>query len=167
MWLLGGLLLASLSLVTGCAAGRIVGDRYLDSENGFQVRLPPATWHPRPLDGASLSFALPESRAGMALLVDCRAPEPGELPSVARHLFFGLQDRQVQARETIQLHDLKAVRTTLHARLDDTPVEVEGVTFRRADCLYDFVYVAPPAAFPQGHADFEAFVQSWSPLSGR
>jgi hypothetical protein len=103
----------------------------------------------------------------MALLVDCRTPEPGELPAVARHLFFGLQDRQIQERETIQLHDTQAVRTTLHARLDDTPVEVEGVTFRRNGCLYDFVYVAPPAGFAQGRGDFEAFVQSWSPLSER
>jgi len=41
------------------------------------------------------------------------------------------------------------------------------VTFRRARCLYDFIYVAPPAAFPQGHPDFDAFVQSWAPLSER
>jgi hypothetical protein len=150
-WLLGGILLGIASLAAGCATGRIAGETYRDPEAGFQVRLPPAAWQPRTLDAAALSFVSPELRAGMALRVDCRTAEPGELPWVARHLFFGLQNTQVQGRD----------------RLDDQPVEVEGVTFRRAGCLYDFIYVAPPAAFPQGRADFEAFVQSWTPLAGR
>jgi hypothetical protein len=158
---------ASVSLATACATARIVGDTYRDPEAGFQVRLPPAPWQPQLLDGAALAFSSPKSRAGMALLVDCRTPEPGELVWVAHHLFFGLQDRHNQKRETIRLHDAPAVRTSLRARLDDGPVEVEGVTFRRGACLYDFIYVAPPAEFPQGRADFEAFVQSWTPLSER
>lgn len=165
--LVGGLLLGIVSLATGCATGRIVGETYRDSEGGFQVRLPPAAWHIRALDGAALSFASPELRAGLALRVDCSTPEPGELPWVARHLFFGLQDTQNQGRETVRLHDVMAVQTRLRARLDDQPVEVEGVTFRRAGCLYDFIYVAPPAAFPRGRADFESFVQSWTPLAER
>jgi len=166
-WLLAGILLGIVSLVAGCATRRIVGETYRDPENGFQVRLPPAVWQLRSLDGAALSFASPELRAGMALRVDCRTPEPGEFPWVARHLFFGLQDKHIQGRETLRLHDAIAELTRLRARLDDQPVEVEGVTVRRVGCLYDFIYVAPPAAFPQGRADFEAFVQSWTPLAER
>ncbi len=166
-WLLGGILLSIVSLAAGCATGRIVGETYRDPENGFQVRLPPAAWQLRSLDGAALSFTSPELRAGMALRVDCRTAEPGELPWVARHLFFGLQDMHIQEGETERLHDALAVRTRLRARLDDQPVEAEGVTVRRAGCLYDFIYVAPPAGFPQGRPDFEAFVQSWTPLAER
>jgi hypothetical protein len=166
-WLLGGILLAIASLGTGCATGRIVGDTYRDAGRGFQVQLPPAPWQPRPLDGAVLSFVSPELRAGMALQADCLGGEPGELPWVARHLFFGLQDADIQGQETIQVLDAAAVRTRVRAHLDDQPVEVEGVTFRRTGCLYDFTYVAPPPVFPQGRADFEAFVQSWRPLGER
>lgn len=166
-WLLGGLLVGLLSLSAACAAGRIVGETYRDPERGFQVRLPPAAWLPRALDGATLSFESPELRAAMGLLVECRTPETGDVPWVARHLFFGLEGKRIEARETVRLHDALGVRTRLRARLDDAPVEVEGVTFRRAPCLYDFLYVAPPAAFPQGRPDFEAFVESWAPLSER
>ncbi len=42
--------------------------------------------------------------------------------------------------------------------------EVEGVTARRGDCLYDFMYVAPPATFAEGQTDLQAFLESWSPL---
>lgn len=166
-WLWGGLLLGIVSLAPGCAAGRIVGDTFRDPENGFQVRLPPGPWRLQSLDGATLSFVSPALRAGMALRVDCSSPEPGELPWVARHLFFGLQETHIQGSETVRLGDAMAVRTRLRARLDGTPVEVEGVTFRRSGCLYDFIYVAPPATFPQGRPDFETFVQSWMPLSER
>ena len=166
-WLFRGILLGMVPLAAGCATGRIVGDMYRDSASGFQVRLPPTAWQLRSLDGAAVTFVSPDLRAGMALRADCRTPEPGELPWVARHLFFGLQRMEIQGRETVRLHDAMAVQTRVRARLDDQPVEVEGVTFRRAGCLYDFIYVAPHAAFPQGRADFEAFVQSWTPFAGR
>jgi hypothetical protein len=167
MWLLGGLLVGMLSLSAGCVAGWIAGTTYRDPEDRFQVRLPPATWSPRPLDGAVLSFGSPELQAAIALRVDCQTPEPGELPWVARHLFFGLEEKRAQGRETVRLHEVVGIRTRVRARLEHVPVEVEGVTLRRAECLYDFIYVAPPAVFPQGRPDFEAFVESWTPLSRR
>ncbi len=156
-----------LCLGIGCAAGRVVNGTYQDSERGYQVRLPVAPWLPRPMDGATLSFESPELRAAMALLVDCRAPEVGELPWVARHLFFGLREKQIQAQEFFRRHDADGVRTRLQARLDGATVEVEGITYRRAGCLYDFIYVAPPTNFPLGRPDFEAFVESWAPLAAR
>ncbi len=119
------------------------------------------------MDGATLSFASPELRAAMALLVDCRAPEPGELPWVGRHLFFGLQEKRIQEQEFLRRYDADGVRTRIQARLDGAPVEVEGVTYRRAGCLYDFIYVAPPTNFSLGRPDFEAFVESWTPLPSR
>lgn len=164
-WLLGGILLGLVQSTAGCATGRVIEGMYRDPAHAFQVRLPPATWVPAPLDGAALSFRAPELRAAMALAVECRTPEAGALPWVARHLFFGLELKRVQTRESVRLHDVPAVRTRLQATLDDSPVEVEGVTFRRAECLYDFVYVAPPALFASGRLDFAAFVESWTPLS--
>lgn len=166
-WLPVAFLLGVLCLVSACAAGRIAGEVYQDTQRGFQVRLPRGAWLPTALDGAALSFAWPELQAAMALRVDCRTAEAGELPWVARHLFFGLEESRVHERETLRLHDASAVRTRVRARLDGAPVEVEGVTIRRAGCLYDFMFVAPPSAFPRGRPDFAAFVQSWAPLSER
>jgi hypothetical protein len=100
----------------------------------------------------------------MALLAECKEPEAGELRGVGRHLYFGLQDKQVQAQEPVQLQGVPGLRTRLSATLDGRPVEVEGITLRHAGCLLDFLYVAPPAAFPGGRGDFETFVDSWTPL---
>jgi hypothetical protein len=73
LWLLRGLLPGTLLLLTGCATGRIAGETYRDFEHGYEVRLPPATWIPRQMETAMLSFGSPGLGAGMALLTDCRA----------------------------------------------------------------------------------------------
>ena len=159
-----GLLLGTVCLLAGCATGRIVDGTYRDRAHGYEVRLPPAPWVLAPLDGAVLSFKAPPLGAAMALDVECQNPEQGELPWVARHLFFGLRDTRAQEREVIQMSGAEAIRSRLQATLDGQPVEVEGVTVRRGGCLYDFMYAAPPAEFSRGRPDFETFVNSWTPL---
>jgi hypothetical protein len=139
---------------------------YLDSENRYQIRLPAAPWTPISLDGATLAFRQPALQAAIALNAECPSSEAGELPWVARHLFFGLREKRIQGREPVSLHGAEGVRTWLVAELDGAPVVVEGVTARRGGCLYDFMYVAPPATFARGRFDFQTFVESWTPLPG-
>jgi hypothetical protein len=159
------MLLAFLT-TSACAAGSVHEGTFRDPHDRFTVRLPLAPWETASLDGAVLAFRSPEIDAGIGLRADCNSPEPGPLPSVARHLFFGLSDKRIDARESVTLSGAAGVRTRLHARLDGRPVEVEGVTVRRGACLYDFLYVAPPERFAEGRPDFDAFVQSWSPMPG-
>ncbi|RPI08163.1 MAG: hypothetical protein EHM71_09045 [Zetaproteobacteria bacterium] len=154
--------MAALLAVSACAAGTIRDGVYHDPQRRFTVRVPAERWQPLKLDGAALSFRAPDLDAGMGLRVDCDRPESGPTPSVARHLFFGLQDKRVERRERIAVSGADGVRTRLHARLDDRPVAVDGVTLRRGECLYDFVYVAPPQRFEEGWPDFDAFFRSWT-----
>lgn len=155
--------MAALLTVSACATATIRDGTYHDPQGRFAVRVPPAPWQPVSLDGAALSFRAPDLDAGIGLRVDCGSPEPGPLPSVARHLFFGLPDKRVETREGIVLADAAGVRTRLRARLEDRPVEVDGVTVRRGACLYDFFYVAAPQRFEAGRPAFDAFIESWTP----
>jgi len=141
------------------------GGLYRDSARGFEVRLPSAPWTVYSLPGATLSLRNLDRGAAVALLAECKVPERGDLRWVGRHLYFGLQDKQVQAQEELQLHGLPGLRTRLSATLDGRPVEVEGITLRHAGCLFDFAYVAPPAGFGGGLGDFRSFVESWTPLA--
>jgi hypothetical protein len=163
---LAGLVLVVGAFGAGCATTPVAGTLYRDTAQGFEVRLPDAPWSVHPLPGAKLSLRNLDRGAAMALLTECKAPEVGELRGVARHLYFGLQDKQVQAQEPVDLQGVPGLQTRLSATLDGRPVEVEGITLRHAGCLLDFVYVAPPAAFPGGRGEFRAFVGSWRPLTG-
>ena len=156
-------MLLALLATAACAAGSIREGTYRDGRDRFAVRLPPVRWQLTSLDGATLGFRAPDLDAGMGLRVDCGNPEPGPLPWVARHLFFGLANTRIDANERLTWGDGSLVRTRLRARLDDRPVGVDAVTMRRESCLYDFMYVAPPDRFEEGRLDFDAFVRSWSP----
>ena len=157
-------LIATSLLCAGCAAGRIVDGVYRDAARRFQVDIPSAPWRSTFIEGATLAFRLSELPVAMALRVDCDAPEPGETLWVARHLFFGLQDRRALRQEPILVDGTAGLRSHVTARLDGRPVEAEGITVRRAGCLVDFMYVAAPERFAAGQPDFEAFVQSLAPV---
>jgi hypothetical protein len=149
--------------LAGCAGSRLVGGVFQAAENRYAIRPPGNPWVPLSQEADRLAFQTPEGRATIALLQDCESPERGELGWVARHLFFGLRERETQARETIEVAGIRGVRTQLAARLEDAPVEVEAVTLRHGGCLYDFVYVADPDVFAAARPAFEAFVGSWMP----
>jgi hypothetical protein len=136
---------------------------YRDSSDRFTIQRPPARWQPLAIEGAALAFRSPELAAAIGLRVDCGSPEPGPLPAVARHLFFGLSHAEIETREPVALSGASGMRTRLRARLDDRPVEVDSVTVRFQGCLFDFMYVAPPDRFGRGRTDFDVFVQSWTP----
>jgi hypothetical protein len=157
VWSLG------LLLLSACAAGPIGEGMYRDPRDRFTIQRPPTRWQPLPVEGAAFAFRSPELAAVIGLRVDCSNPEPGPLPAVARHLFFGLSQAEIETREPVVLSGASGMRTRLRARLDDRPVEVDGITVRLQGCLYDFMYVAPPDRFERGRADFDAFVASWTP----
>jgi hypothetical protein len=163
VWGRTALLLLALLATAACAAGSIRDGIYRDGRDRFTVRLPPARWQLVSLDGATLAFRAADLDAGIGLRTDCDSPEPGPLPWVARHLFFGLANTRIDANERLTRAGATLVRTRLHGRLDGRPVDVDAVTMRSASCLYDFMYVAPPERFEEGRTDFDAFVQSWSP----
>jgi len=159
--LLAGVLVG-LSLLTGCG-GRLVDGVYRAAHDRYRVTAPPAPWVATSLDTDELVFRHPVLQATIAVLSRCTNPEPGELPWVARHLFFGLREQQVKRQETESLDGVPAVRTRLRARLDGAPVAVEALTLRQGGCLYDFLYVAPPAVEAVGRPEFDTFVRSWIP----
>jgi hypothetical protein len=156
-------LLILLFAVAACAGRMTDEGTYRDPRGRFTVRPPSAPWQPLDLDGATLAFRLPTLAAGMGLRVDCESSDPGGIPSVARHLFFGLRDKRLQSRESVALTNADGIRTRLIARLEGMPVEVDALTLRHQACLYDFLYVAPPVNFAEGQKDFDAFVRSWTP----
>jgi len=155
-----------LAALVACAGGRVTDGVYRDAKDRYTLRLPGGEWRPQPLEGAVVAFRAPSLRAGLGLIVECERPEQGELRHVARHLFWGLTNRQLRESGPANLRGAVGRRARLTGRLDGEPVEAEGVTVRHDGCLYDFAYVAPPETFERGRADFEAFLAGFTPLAG-
>src|SRR3990170_4421158 len=107
---------ASLTLVA-CAPGRIAEGLFTNPEAGYRVPLPPPGWSLAPLPEADLVLRWPDGPAAMAIATACGGPAEGPLPSLERHLFFGLRDREVTARAERFVDGVPGLQTTLTATL--------------------------------------------------
>ncbi len=147
--------------LAGCAAPGADG-RFHDPSAGFSVSLPGSPWQPTSMQGALFSVRQPAWGAGIALASECRAPEPGPLPAVSRHLFFGLKRPEIASRVPVEIAGVPGIRTRLSAQLDERPVEIDAVTLRLEGCLYDLMLVAPPDRFAAAQPDFDRVLASWA-----
>jgi hypothetical protein len=156
-----GVLLAAL-LLAGCSAGRIDNGVFY-SPKGYQVSLPRQGWAVRHGGAAELELQRRDPAGGMLADATCEDNTAGRpLPVLARHLTFGLKDRVLEDGGTLTLAGRPAQRAVVRGSLDGTPVGVEAVVVKGDRCVYDFLYVAPAAAFEAGRGDFRAFVESFN-----
>jgi hypothetical protein len=155
--------LSAALLVSGCAVQRIENGVY-HSPKGYRVAIPGGGWAPAEESPADLELRHRSSPAGMAVHAVCEGGAPRRPAGVlARQLMIGLRDRAVIERGTTEIAGRPASRTVVDARLEDATgmVRVETLMMKDARCLYDFMYVAPPATFGATRADFARFVDSF------
>ena len=154
-------LLATL-LLSGCSASRIENGVFY-SPKGYQVSLPRQGWAVKPGGAAEIELQRQDPAGGMLADATCddkTAARP--LGVLTRHLTFGLKDRVLEDGGTLTLAGHPAQRAVVRGSMDGAQVGVEAVVIKGERCVYDFLYVAPAAAFETGRGDFRAFVESFS-----
>jgi len=154
------LLVAVLS--AGCSASRIENGVFY-SPKGYRLSLPGNGWAVLPGGAAELELRRKNPDGGMLADATCDGAAAGRpLAVLTRHLTFGLVHRETV--ETVQsvVRGRQAERTVLRGSVDGADVAVEAVVLKGRRCVYDFVYVAPAAAFESGRGDFQAFVESFT-----
>ncbi|HEY4014737.1 MAG TPA: hypothetical protein VGM06_15445 [Polyangiaceae bacterium] len=149
----------ALALVAACAHGESFDDGVLH-KGDLSVRVGPlpASWRRIHVDGADLAFR-DDAREGSALFdVRCaQRDDDAPLSVLTDHLIMGTTDRDVESQETIPFDGREAMRTVVRAKLDGVPMQYDIYVMKKDGCLYDIVYVAPPARFADGAKDFEQF----------
>jgi hypothetical protein len=154
--------LAGALLVAGCAVKRIENGVY-HSPKGYRVAIPKAEWTLVDDGPADLTLRHAASAAGMAVNAVCEGASARRAADVlARQLQIGLRERRVIERAGVHVAGRPASRLVVEGRLEDSArVRIESVSMTDGRCLYDFLYVAPPAVFEATRADFERFVDSF------
>ena len=148
-------------LMTSCATGRIRNALYQDEAKSFQVELPQNGW--RVIQSPGTDLALEDTRSAARMAVAASCPEQGTdpLPSLVRHLHFGLRQVKRLRQEQVVMDGAMGLDTMIMGTWEETTVQIRSVVIRRKSCLYDLLYVAPPDAFAARSADFDQFLQSW------
>ena len=156
-------MLVALAFVFGCAVKRIENGVY-HSSKGYRVTIPKAEWTLVDEGPADLALRHPGSDAGMAVNAVCEGAALRRPAGVlTRQLQMGLRDRKVIERATTEVAGRPATRLLVEGHLEESAasVRIESLSMKDARCLYDFLYVAPPATFEATRADFARFVDSF------
>lgn len=157
---LRGILPIVLAIVAGCAHGDALQDGVL-RKGSLRVGIGPvpAQWRRVSVDGADLAFR-DDARGGSALFVvhcgDRRDDAP--LSILTENLIMGTTDRDFESEKVVPFDGREAMHTVVRAKLDGVPMQYDIYVMKKDACVYDVVYVAPPARYSEGSTDFERFV---------
>jgi hypothetical protein len=148
-------------LLCACAHTDHLHDGVLEKGDvRIQLGPVPAEWRPLSVDGADLAYR-DEAREGSALFdVRCGGrDDDAPLSVLTEHLIMGTTEREYDSQETIPFDGREALHTLMRAKLDGVPMQYDIFVMKKNGCVYDLVYVAPPARFSQGAPAFEAFAR--------
>jgi hypothetical protein len=156
--------LAALTLALGACAGRRLVDGVYRAPSGYRVTVPGVAWEVAADSRADLELRHRSAPAGMLANAVCD-------PAVTRrgwdvltqHLLIGMRDREVVEAGEAPVNGRVASHRVLEGRMrqSDDRVRIESYTLKGERCVYDLLYVAPPAAFEAWRGDFRRFVESF------
>ena len=146
----------------GGAQERFDGAAFRDGNVAFRVERVPAAWERISVAAASLAFR-DASHEG-SVLINGRCGERGvddtPLSALTGHLVMGTTEREIDSEVVVPLDSREALHTQMRAKLDGVKMAYDIFVLKKDGCVYDFVYVAPPAHVA-GVPDFERFVMGF------
>lgn len=157
----------TLGCGAGAAQGTFEGNVYRRGPIAFQVPAAPAHWKRLAVTDATLAFRDDEHAASVLVNARCTtADDRTPLVALTNHLLIGATEREYVAQETVPFDGREALHTKLKAKWDGVPMLIDVFVLSKDGCIYDFVYLAPPAAGDDGTGTFESFVRGFRTLRG-
>jgi len=158
--LFGVLMLASV----GCRGWRNAGDTFYGHrapkkrarrETTYSFGQPGAQWRPlRDIEDVQVAWIRREIVGVIELHAQCDEQGDSDLFQYTDHLRIDWTDWQVESQHETTLIGRAALHTVVTGRLDGVPMKLELWVVKRAGCLFDLRYAAPPDTFAQGQSQF-------------
>ncbi len=156
------LVLAAGAMASACGAA-FDGTTYHADGVAFRVPPQPASWQRIDADGASLAFRDVAGDATVMLSGRCgRGEDDVPLASLTQHLFLQFTDRDQALQEVVPFDGREAMHTVTSAKLDGVAKKFDVWVMKKDGCVYDMIFIAEPAHFDVGVADFRKFVGGFS-----
>lgn len=154
------LVMSLLGALAGCGGvGKSFdGHVFHDGKVAFRVGDVPSGWKRIDVTDASLAFR--DDAHGASVLLNARCGQRDDdvpLVSLTGQLIMGTTERDYAKEETIPFDGREAHHALLKAKLDGVLMSYDIYVAKKDGCVYDFVYVSPPAD-ESGQSAFEHFV---------
>ncbi|MBI2205128.1 MAG: hypothetical protein HYU41_14875 [Candidatus Rokubacteria bacterium] len=154
--------------LAACAGPQIRDGAYANAAKRFVVPLPSAGWTVEMDAGPDLLLRHESRQAGISVHATC-----GEIPAdrrveiASRHLFFGIQDKQVLRDEPRAGSPEEGSEVLLRGHVEGRDLLLHGYTVKGSGCLYDLVLFAAPEDYAEVDGEFEALVHGFRRSSGQ
>jgi hypothetical protein len=148
-------------LFLGCAHTELLEGGVLH-KGDVSVRLGPvpAGWRPLSLEGADAAYRDEEHEGSVMFDVRChRRDDDAPLSALTGQLVIGTTERETLSEESAPFDGREVLHTRMRAKLDGVPMQYDLFVLKKDGCVYDLVYVAPPARSAEGEPDFERFAR--------
>ncbi len=155
--------LAVAALALGACAGRRIDHGVYLAPSGYRVTLPGAAWVLVDDSRADLELRHRTAPAGMLVNAQC---DPAAVrrgwDALARQLLVGVRDRAELEAGEAPVNGRMASHRLLEGRMrqSEERVRIESYTLKDGRCVYDLLFVAPPAVFAAERGEFQRFVES-------
>ena len=147
--------------------GTLEGSVYRDGPIQFQIAPIPAGW--RRIDATDAALAFRDEAHDASILVNARCKKPDDdtpLVALTNHLLIGSTEREFRSQAVEPFDNREAMHTHVRAKWDGVPMELDLFVMKKDGCVYDFVYMSPPAHYESGTTEFETFVKGFRTLPG-
>jgi hypothetical protein len=129
------------------------------TEEGGDVKHPETT----ATEISDVAFQSKKTAAIVSLNSSCRPNadnQNADLRTLTDPLLLGISNVAQRVEKNMTIQSTPALETTVEGQVNGQDISLRSVVLRRNSCVYDLLYMAPPAHFASNEADFSHFVAS-------
>jgi len=146
-------------------SGKLSGQVFQTDDTSYRIGPLPASWKRKDIEGGDLAFTNTQFDATMTVDSTCNEKKKKySLKALSESLLIGIQGKEALEREEIVVDGEPALKTIYTGRLDNVPIKIATVVFKKGICIYDFTYASSPESFDMGIVDFNNFVSLFKAL---
>lgn len=146
-------------------SGRLNGFVYTSQDTSYRIGVLPGDWKRLKIKGGDLAFRNTAGDSTITVNSTCDPKKKNySLKALSESLIIGIRDKKAQRREETLVDGQQALRTLYTGVLNDVPVNIETVVFRKGECIYDFTYASSPDSFERDVAVFSEFISQFRVL---
>ena len=159
------LLATLLALSTGCAYRPASKTAICTGVDCYEVGPLGPGWQSIPQEGGGAGFFNAANGSVILSFASCRDDaEATPLSSLTAHMLVGYSESRERSAVLVPFAHREALRSVIDAKLDGVPVVLDLYVFKSNGCIYDLSFVARPAMYDAGLADFRRFVEGFQQL---
>ena len=142
--------------------GNLRGLVYTSEDTTYRIGALPGDWKRLDIEGGDLAYNSLLSDSTITVNSTCDPKKKNySLKALSESLLIGIKDKKALNREETLVDGQKALSSIYTGSINDTPVKIETVVFRKGDCIYDFTYASPPDSFDDGEVVFKEFISQF------